>query len=318
LLICALHSGLMTQHSTVPVKQGLALFLDHLSGERRLADKTVMAYNQDITAFLVFLTDHLGQQLTIWDMGTLSPADFRAYLAYRRRGTEALSAASISRQLSALRTFYRYLERRFGIKNTALSLIKGPRAKRPLPKPLSESGAWAIMESRSDKKQPWIHHRNHAVFMLLYGAGLRISEALGLTGADLPLGDTLVLTGKGGKTRLVPLLPQIGKAVEDYVRLCPYSVTSEDAIFRGQRGGILRAEIIQSEIRTLRASLGLPETATPHALRHSFATHLLAGGGDLRTIQQLLGHENLSTTQRYTDVDAAGLIKVHKAAHPRA
>lgn len=309
----------MTTTPKIPAEDTLAIFLTHLSGERRLSDKTVEAYQRDISAFLGFMAEHLGAALNLARLAALKPADFRAYLAHRRRGDKPLSPASVQRQLSAIRTYYRYLERRWDVKNAALPLIKGPRAKRPLPKPLSIGGAKELISEGSlGAAEPWIEARNMAVLTLCYGAGLRISEALGLTGADMPLGNALRLTGKGGKTRLVPLLPAIRKAVNKYLKLSPFMLPKDAPIFRGARGGVLRPEIIQKEVRLLRGALGLPETATPHALRHSFATHLLAGGGDLRTIQQLLGHASLSTTQRYTEVDASALMKVHKAAHPRA
>jgi len=314
----------------IPAHEALALFLSHLTGERRLSDKTVEAYQRDISSFLGFLADHLDKAVKLPDLIKLEARDFRAYLASKRRGDTPLSAASIQRQLSALRTFYRYLERRWDVANSALPLLKGPRAKRPLPKALSVDGAKKLMQAPSfdnntaawiearNHAAAWIEARNHAVLALCYGAGLRISEALGLTTADMPLSDRLALTGKGGKVRVVPILPVIRKAVDTYLRLNPYPLPAGESIFRGARGGVLHARIIQGEVQKLRSALGLPESATPHALRHSFATHLLAGGGDLRTIQQLLGHASLSTTQRYTDVDAAALIKTHEAAHPRA
>jgi len=297
----------------------LHIFLAHLAGERRLSDKTVEAYQRDLSSFLGFIAEHLEADLNLSHLVDLKAQDFRAYLAARRRGNAPLSAASIQRQLSALRTFYRYIERRWDAANAALPLLKGPRAKRPLPKALSIEGAKTLITADSfDDKDPWIEARNQAVLALCYGAGLRISEALGLTGTDMPLTDRLAMTGKGGKTRIVPILPVIRKAVTRYLELCPHTPPVGEPIFRGTRGGVLHARIIQGEVQKLRNALGLPESATPHALRHSFATHLLAGGGDLRTIQQLLGHASLSTTQRYTDVDAAALIKTHRAAHPRS
>jgi len=309
----------MSATPKIPAEETLATFLAHLAGERRLAEKTVEAYQRDLSAFLGFMAGHLDETLHLGQLAELRPIDFRAYLAHRRRGDTPLSPASVQRQLSAIRTFYRYLERRWNVKNAALPLIKGPRAKRPIPKALSVDGAMELVrEGSRDKKEDWVDARNIAVLTLCYGAGLRISEALGLTGADMPLGAALTLTGKGGKTRLVPILPVIQRAVDRYLKLCPYTILADKPIFRGVRGGPLSARIIQGEVQKMRIDLGLPESATPHALRHSFATHLLAGQGDLRTIQQLLGHASLSTTQRYTDVDADALMKTHRAAHPRA
>jgi integrase/recombinase XerC len=306
----------------------LKSFLSHLSGERRLADKTVEAYARDISAFLGFQTGHLGHPVTSDDLRALEPRDFRAYLASRRRGDNPLGARSIARLLSALRTFYHYLERRYGIKNSALALISAPRAKRSLPKPISITAAKELLKvaattKTNDKAPPWVAARNVAVLTLLYGAGLRISEALALTGADANLPEILRIKGKGGKTRIVPILPAARDAVADYVRLydldpnTPY-IEPDAPLFRGVRGGALQPAIIQRKMQNLRGALGLPESATPHALRHSFATHLLAGGGDLRAIQELLGHESLSTTQIYADVDSSALMTVHKANHPRA
>ena len=309
----------MTAPHHMPATDALAVFLSHLSGERRLADKTVEAYQRDISAFLGFLTNHLDTRLTLQDLGGLKVMDFRAYLAFRRSGDSPLSPASVGRQLSALRTFFRYIAKRWDISNDAIALVKGPKAKVPLPKPLSVSGAKEIVNLGStDDERPWVNARNTAVMMLLYGAGLRISEALSLSGADVPLGDRLVMTGKGGKTRIVPILPAIADAVDAYIKLYAKPLPPNEPLFRAIRGGPLSARQIQLNMQKLRGLLGLPETATPHALRHSFATHLLAGGGDLRTIQQLLGHESLSTTQRYIDVDAAGLMRIHREAHPRA
>ena len=303
----------------IPAAEVLAIFLAHLSGERRLSDKTVEDYQRDISAFLGFTANYQQTDITLQTLAVLKPTDFRAYLAHRRRGDTPLSASSIARQLSALRTFFRYIERRWDVRNDGLALIKGPRAKRPLPKALSVSGAAAMTAGDTlETSAPWIEARNTAVLTLLYGAGLRISEALSLTPAQLPLKDALTITGKGGKSRLVPILPVVAQAAARYAALNPYVVPPHEPVFRGARGGALSPRIIQLEMQKLRSALGLPETATPHALRHSFATHLLAGGGDLRTIQQLLGHASLSTTQRYTDVDASALMKVHRAAHPRA
>ncbi len=295
------------------------MFLQHLRGERRLAGKTVEAYQRDIATFLGFLTVHLGKNPDLRAITNLSSLDFRSYLAHRRSGTKGLSSTSLARNLSALRTFYRYIERRWDLKNDAIGLIKGPKPKKRLPKPISVSASRDLLAATElSDDRPWVAARDTAVITLLYGAGLRISEALSLTPQILPLRDSLRIEGKGGKTRLVPILPVINQAITTYTDLCPFVLETAKPLFRGIKGGTLGARAIQKKIRHLRSALGLPETTTPHALRHSFATHLLAGGGDLRTIQELLGHESLSTTQVYTDVDTAGLLNVHKRAHPRA
>ena len=308
----------------MPITQALSLYLDHLRGERRLAAKTVEAYERDLAAFFGFLTGHLGREIKLEHLAELKPTDFRAYMAHRRRGEDGLSSASLARNLSSLRSFFRYIARRWDIKVDAIDLIRPPRVGKRLPKPISVSASKdllkkaAVPTTKTERANPWIAARDTAVLTLLYGAGLRISEALSLTGADYPLGDSMMIKGKGGKTRLVPILPIIRSAITDYVELYPKPITPEQNLFRAVRGGPLCPRPIQAKIRLLRGALGLPETTTPHALRHSFATHLLAGGGDLRTIQELLGHASLSSTQVYTDVDAASLMNIHKAAHPRA
>ena len=303
----------------MPITQALSLYLDHLRGERRLAAKTVEAYERDLSSFFGFLAGHLGGEIKLETLAKLKPTDFRAYMAHRRRGGDGLSSASLARNLSALRSFFRYIARRWDIKVDAIDLIRPPRVGKRLPKPISVSASKDLLKAaaQSDKRQ-WVAARDTAVLTLLYGAGLRISEALSLTGADYPLGDSMMIKGKGGKTRLVPILPIIRSAITDYVELYPGPISPEQNLFRAVRGGPLCPRPIQAKIRLLRGALGLPETTTPHALRHSFATHLLAGGGDLRTIQELLGHASLSSTQVYTDVDAASLMNIHKAAHPRA
>ncbi|MEM7728871.1 MAG: tyrosine recombinase XerC [Pseudomonadota bacterium] len=297
-----------------------AVFLAHLSGERRLSDKTVEAYGRDIRSFQAFLVGHLGEPAGLRALAGLGVADFRAYLAFRRsEAGGGLGSASVQRLLSAIRTFYRYLDRRWDASNSAIAMIRGPRAKPPVPKALSVTGAKDLVSAGSlDRADPWVEARNSAVLALAYGAGLRIGEVLALSADALPLGETLIVMGKGGKSRLVPILPVVRDAVARYADLCPHSLGPGSPLFRGVKGGPLHARIIQGEVARLRGALGLPDSATPHALRHSFATHLLAGGGDLRTIQQLLGHASLSTTQRYTDVDAARLRAVHASAHPRS
>jgi len=301
------------------ITKALSLFLDHLRGERRLAAKTVEAYERDLSAFFGFLTPHIGRQIELTDLARLKTTDFRAYMAYRRRGEGGLSSASLARNLSALRSFFSYIARRWDIKVDAIDLIRAPRVPKRLPKPISIQASKELLSAASGSdKRKWVAARDTAVLTLLYGAGLRISEALSLTGEDFPLGDSLMIKGKGGKTRLVPILPIIQDAAANYVKLYQNPIAPEQNLFRAVRGGPLGPRPIQAKIRHLRTALGLPQTTTPHALRHSFATHLLAGGGDLRTIQELLGHASLSSTQVYTDVDAAGLMKIHSAAHPRA
>ncbi|PHR91273.1 MAG: recombinase XerC [Robiginitomaculum sp.] len=309
--------------NALPLDTALKLFLAHLGGERRLADKTVEAYQRDLVNFFAFLNMHLGRQVTLGDLQTLTITNFRSYMSARRRGNDGISASSLARNLSALRMFFRYVERRWDIKNTAVALIRGPRLPKRLPKPISVEASKILLDAAPATDAPkWVSARDTAVLTLLYGAGLRISEALSLTGADAHIGDSLRLTGKGNKTRLVPILPVIQHAITTYVHCYEAAhstpLPQDGPLFRAIRGGPLRAETIQSRLRILRGQLGLPQTTTPHALRHSFATHLLAGGGDLRTIQELLGHSSLASTQVYTDVDATSLMRVYAAAHPRA
>jgi integrase/recombinase XerC len=297
----------------------LTQFCAHLRGERRLAEKTVEAYQRDISTFLGFVAVHLGRPIKLGDLAALNIRDFRSYLAHRRRGTTGLSASSLARNLSSLRMFFKYIERNWNLKNDAVDLIRGPKVNKPLPKPISvEASQDLIKTADTIDPRPWVAARDMSVILLMYGAGLRISEALSLRASDLPLGDSIHITGKGNKDRLVPLLPIIVLAVEKYAELSPFVLKSGDALFRGVRGGALGSRAVQKTIEVLRGSLGLPESMTPHALRHSFATHLLAGGGDLRTIQELLGHASLSSTQIYTDVDASSLMKIHAGTHPRA
>ncbi len=293
-------------------------WLASLSDERRLSENTLQAYERDTRQFLKFLTGHLAEPARLSDIHTLRPADLRAFLAARRR--EGSGNRSLGRHLAGLRSFLRYLERKGLVNAAGASAIRTPKQPKSLPKPLSDTQAITVVGSDAQLHEtPWIAARDAAVLTLLYACGLRISEALDLTPADLTPGATsLRITGKGNKTRVVPLLAAALEAVETYKKLCPYHLSDNEPLFRGARGGKLQQAIIQSEMRKLRGALGLPETATPHALRHSFATHLLAGGGDLRTIQELLGHASLSTTQVYTGVDAARLLEVYDRAHPRA
>ena len=296
-----------------------AQWIAHLRDERRFAANSVEAYERDVETFLDFLQGHLGGEPSAKDLAELAPRDLRAYLAYRRQGPNALSDRSVSRALAAIRSFYRYLERRHGLANPRLSLVRGPKLARTLPRPVSEKAARdLIADAATSATQDWIGARDAALVTLLYASGLRISEALSLTGADRPLPATLRITGKGGKQRLVPMLGAAREAIERYATLCPHALTKADPLFRGVRGGPLAARDAQALMARLRTRLGLPSSATPHALRHSFATHLLANGGDLRAIQELLGHESLSTTQTYASVETQKILQSYRRAHPRS
>ena len=296
-------------------------WLASLAKERRLSAKTVEAYGRDLRQFLTFLTGHLGEPPGVKAILGLKPLDIRSFLAARRM--EAVGSRSLMRQLAALRSFARHLEREGHGTASAFAAIRTPKVDKNLPRPLSAASAIAVTDTEvraGENRKPWILARDAAVLALLYGAGLRISEALGLQRRDAPVHgvDSVTVTGKGGKMRSVPVIPAIRQAVEEYLHLCPYVLAPEGPLFVGARGGPLSPRIIQLAVEELRGALGLPDSATPHALRHSFATHLLARGGDLRGIQELLGHASLSTTQLYTKVDAARLMDAFDAAHPRA
>jgi integrase/recombinase XerC len=294
-------------------------WLKMLGSERRLSPLTVEAYERDTRQFLQFLTGHCGGPPAISDIADLRPADLRGFLASRRN--DGAGARTLGRGLAGVRSLLRFLERRGQVNAAGAAALRAPKQPKSLPKPLSLPDAKRVVSAGEQlAEEPWIAARNAAVLTLLYGSGLRISEALGLTGADIngQNDDVLRITGKGGKTRLTPVLAVASKAVAEYRKLCPYALGGNAPLFRGARGGPLNPAIIQREMQKLRSALNLPDTATPHALRHSFATHLLARGGDLRTIQELLGHASLSTTQVYTGVDSARLLEVYEAAHPRA
>lgn len=293
-------------------------WLQGLMQERRLSDNTVEAYERDTRQFLTFLTGHIAGPPRLSDISTLRPADLRGFLAQRRKG--GAGARTLGRGLAGLRSFLRYLERS-GLANAAgAAAVRSPKQPKSLPKPLTDREALNVVTTEAQlAEEPWVAARNAAVLTLLYGCGLRISEALDLTSGDFAGAPTsLRITGKGGKTRIVPLMAVARAAVAAYLKLCPYHPGADEPMFRGTRGAKLQPAIIQREMQKLRGALGLPDTATPHALRHSFATHLLAGGGDLRTIQELLGHASLSTTQVYTGVDSTRLLEIYDRAHPRA
>lgn len=292
---------------------------EHLRGARRLSPKTLEAYGRDLTQFLAFITLHIGNPPALADLADLRMADIRAFMARRRQ--EGAGARTLARGLAGIRSFIAFLEREGLANGATFRAMRTPRQPKTLPKPLPADQAVRVTEADAQlDEEPWVAARNAAVLALLYGSGLRISEALGLRRADAPLGAEGVLrvTGKGGKTRLVPVLPVVSAAIADYLRLSPYGQKADAPLFVGVRGGPLSPRIIQLAMARLRGALGLPDSATPHALRHSFATHLLAGGGDLRTIQELLGHASLSTTQIYTGVDTERLLSVFEETHPRA
>lgn len=300
--------------------EAFAAWLEHLAHERRLSPRTLEAYGHIGRQYLAFLQRHRGEAQHIADLGTVTPAELRAHLAERRAGDRPLNARSISQTLSAIRTFHAFLDRRCGVTAPQLALVRGPRIKASLPRPVTEDQARGLMQEpdADTDAEPWEAARDRAVLTLLYGCGLRISEGLSLTRADAPLPEALRITGKGGKTRLAPVLPAVREAVDAYLALLPFPLAPSDALFRARRGGPLSPRHVQATVQRLRGRLGLPASATPHALRHSFATHLLGAGADLRSIQELLGHASLSTTQKYTAVDAARLLDAYASAHPRA
>jgi integrase/recombinase XerC len=297
-------------------------WLSHLRAERRLSPKTSEAYARDLRQFLEFLGEHWGARVTLVGFAALEASDVRAFMAMRRDAD--IGSRSLMRALAGLRSFGRFLEREGKGKVGALSAIRAPKVGKSLPKPIQMAAAkrFADADERAgETRDPWIWARDAAVMALLYGSGLRISEALGLKRREVPLpgaGDVLIVTGKGNKTRMVPVLQNVLALVQAYVAMCPHPLPAEGPIFVGARGGPLNARIIQLTMERLRGALGLPDSATPHALRHSFATHLLSRGGDLRAIQELLGHASLSTTQIYTGVDSERLLEVYRTAHPRA
>lgn len=291
-----------------------------LAQERALkgtAENTIEAYSRDVGGFIAFMAGYRGGAEGLGPLSQISVTDMRAWMSHERR--RGIAARSLARALSAVKTFYRWLAEREGYEPTAVLSTRAPKFQKKLPRPLAEEAAQAVIETvELQAREPWIALRDQAVITLLYGCGLRISEALGLTGADADLPEVLRILGKGGKERLVPVLPAAREAVTRYVAACPYDLAPGDWLFRGARGGPLRARMIQKTMEQVRMQLGLPATATPHAMRHSFATHLLSAGGDLRAIQELLGHASLSTTQAYTAVDTARLMEVYNATHPRS
>ncbi|MEN9060514.1 MULTISPECIES: tyrosine recombinase XerC [Ponticoccus] len=307
----------MTLTISPAARDALSGWLDAQKALRNASANTLEAYRADAVEFVAFLTAHHAEPQGLAPLARVTTPDMRAWMAHLRR--EGLAARSVARKLSAVKSFYRWLAQREGFEPTAVLSARAPKFQKKLPRPLTEDAARAMIDTVGMQSQTtWQSARDMAVVTLLYGCGLRISEALGLTGRDLPLGESLRILGKGRKERIVPVLPVARRAVESYLALCPYPMEPDAAVFRGARGGPLNPRLIAKATEQARMQLGLPATATPHAMRHSFATHLLGAGGDLRAIQELLGHASLSTTQAYTAVDEVHLMKVYEATHPKA
>ncbi|HVV95478.1 MAG TPA: tyrosine recombinase XerC [Hyphomicrobiales bacterium] len=303
------------------IRDAFRAWLAHLGAERRLAAKTLEAYGRDVRIFLGFLAGHLGGPPSLADLGALHPRDVRAFMAQRR--ADGLTSRSLMRALAAARSFARFLDRNGLAGAAALTAARGPRIAKGLPKPIAMADARRLIDQdlrAGEAREPWVLARDAAVLALLYGCGLRISEALGLRRRDAPVASVASVTvlGKGGKTRTVPVIAAVQEAVAAYLERCPWRLAPDGALFIGEKGAPLSPRIVQRAMAEMRGALGLPDSATPHALRHSFATHLLARGGELRAIQELLGHASLSTTQIYTAIDGAALLKTYLATHPRA
>ncbi len=312
--------------STPDLRQSIGAWYTYLRAEKRMASNTLDAYERDLRQFCVHLTDYLGHPPALSDFADLRPLVFRGYLARRR--SNGCGPRTLARDLAGIRSFVRYLEKQGQASAAGLAAMRAPRQPSSLPKPVDVKSALQLTNTREQMHEtPWVAARDAALMTLMYGCGLRISETLSITGRDLGIslaGGTniqataLRITGKGGKTRMVPLLPVVSKAVVNYLSQCPFALEPDEPVFRGVRGGVVQPGVIQRAMRLMRSALGLPATATPHAMRHSFATHLLGNGGDLRSIQELLGHASLSTTQKYTAVDSQALLKTWQSAHPRA
>ena len=318
----AMSSGLHHADTQKPRSgvEALRSFISHLSHERQLSEHTFSAYRRDVASFLSFLIEHLGHDPFVSDLAKLDHQDLRAWISYRR-DKDGLSAASANRALSAVRGFYAYLDKQFDVSNSRVKLVESARQPRRLPRPVSRDAAKDMLLStgaQNEDQPEWVNLRDAALIALMYGAGLRLSEVLSLSDDIIPAPKVLRIKGKGGKVRMVPLLPAVREAIDTYANARPFAENEDRSLFRGIKGGTLNPRIVQRLVERLRNMLDLPHTATPHALRHAFATHLLGNGADLRSIQVLLGHASLSTTQVYTGVDEARLKAVHKAAHPRA
>jgi len=298
------------------VEELKAAWLAGLAHERRSSPHTLRAYKDDLSRFLTFLSDHRGARVTLSTLQNLAPADVRAFLTRRRQ--EGLGARGVQRALAALRSFYHYLAREELADGAALRIVRSPKLPKTLPRPISETDAVRTIEEAGANEIPWIAARDAALVTLLYGTGVRISEALRLKRRDVPLAESLTVLGKGNKERAVPVLPAVREAISAYAALIPFAGENTAPLFLSRRGNAMSARDAQGLLQRLRGRLGLPASATPHALRHSFATHLLKHGGDLRSVQELLGHSSLSTTQKYTEVEGEQILAVYEAAHPRA
>ncbi|WP_380056988.1 tyrosine recombinase XerC [Falsihalocynthiibacter sp. SS001] len=282
-----------------------------------VSENTVLAYQTDLLCYFSFMGERFGANLGAAPLKKITVRDMRAWLAHER--TRGIAPRSLARELSAVKSFYQWFSERDSFDATAVLTTRAPKFQKKLPRPVDEDAARALIETiEHQSTETWVANRDVAILTLLYGCGLRISEALALTGSDVPLSSSLRILGKGGKERIVPVLPVIQNAVEQYAKSCPYELTPKSPLFFAIRGGPLRPRAVQAKMAQARMQLGLPASATPHALRHSFATHLLSAGGDLRAIQELLGHASLSTTQTYTAVDTARLMEVYERSHPRA
>ena len=292
-------------------------WIDNLSNIRDLSKNTVISYKNDIQKFFVFLESHLGSSPNISNIKKLEISDFRSFLSYQRNN--GINSNSIARNISSLKSFFNHLIKEEIIKSSEISSLKSPKLKKSLPRPIDSKLAIEVIRyAETIEKEKWVGLRNKSILMLLYGCGLRISEALNLNYSDIDNEDHILIKGKGGKERIVPMMEYIKKGIMDYIAACPKEISDEDPLFIGKRMNRLSPRIVQYALERIRSSLALPETATPHALRHSFATHLLDSGGDLRTIQELLGHSSLSTTQKYTKVETAQLYKAYSKSHPLA
>ncbi len=301
-------------------REAFTAWMRYLEFERRSSPRTLKAYGACVVAYLVFLERHLGNIIELSDLARVEASDLRAYLASRRSGERRLGPRSLSQALSAIRAFHAFCGRRLETPNLAVEQVRGPRIQAALPRPVSIEQARGLIAEAGAREEGalWMRLRDQALLTLLWGCGLRISEALSLQGDDAPPGQTMRIVGKGGKMRLTPVVPAVRSAIQAYLAALPYPIAANEPLFRANRGGPLTPRHAQATMEELRGRLGLSSRATPHALRHAFATHLLGNGADLRSIQELLGHASLSTTQRYTAVDAQGLLRAYDDAHPRA